>query len=322
MRDLLVDLNRYLSKYKYVIGFLVIVVILFLLVARESDKMRNSVGDSRANSTISESVSNENSVDKVSQNANITKVEDVSNYIETESDTINAFYLLCKDKKIDLAYEMLSDDCKNILYPSVEDFKNNYYNVIFKSNKDIEIIRFKNDTYRINFFEEAISTGNTKSIGTTDYVTLAGNNKLNISGFIYKQQLNTNSVEDYFSAQVLEKQVFVDYEIIRFSIQNNTKADIYINDANENGMYIEDTNGKASYVSSGEYYNVDYFVPAESKKTFTIKFEKKYERNSEDSKLYFNNIKVVNKKYYENTNGTSVERSTKYPEKTSTSINL
>ena len=39
MRNLLVDLNRYFSKYKYAIGFIVLVVILFLLVTRQYDKM-------------------------------------------------------------------------------------------------------------------------------------------------------------------------------------------------------------------------------------------------------------------------------------------
>ena len=137
MRDLLFDLNRYLGKYKYIIGFLVLAVILFLLVARQTDKMQKEVGDSRANTTISESVSNDINVNQISRNTNITKVDDVSNYIETNEDTVNAFFILCKDNKLNLAYEMLSDDCKQILYPTLDDFKNNYYNVIFKTNKNI-----------------------------------------------------------------------------------------------------------------------------------------------------------------------------------------
>ena len=321
MRNLLVDLNRYFSKYKYAIGFIVLVVILFLLVTRQYDKMGRKVGDSR-NTTISESVSNEISVNQVSNNTDITKVEDVSKYIKTEKDMINAFYMLCNDNKLDLAYEMLTDDCKQVLYPNLEDFKNNYYNVIFKTNKDIEIISFKNNTYRVNFNEEAITMGNAGSKGLTDYVTVTKDNKINISGFIRKEQINVNTTKQYFSAQITEKQVFVDYEVLSFSIKNNIKADIYINDASGSGLYITDSNGKAYYVDSGEYNDYDYYIPAETQKSLTIRFKKQYDDSTTTASINFNNIKIENQKYYEKNNNQQIEKMTSYPDKISDSINF
>ena len=321
MRDLFVDLNRYFSKYKYVIGFIVLAVILFLLVTKQYDKMSKQVGDS-SNTTISESVSNEVSVNQISQNTNITKVEDISKYVKTDEDVINAFYILCNDDKLNLAYDMLTDDCKQILYPTLEDFKNNYYNVIFKTNKDIEIISFKNNTYRVNFNEEAITMGNTNSKGLTDYVTVTKEQKLNISGFIKKEQIGVNSTKQYFSAQISEKQVFVEYEILNISIKNNIKADLYISVASESGMYITDSNDKAYYVDSGEYSDYDYFVPSESQKAFSLKFKKQYGDSTTTSSINFNNITIVNKNYYENTNNQSIEKTTNYPNKVSASIDF
>lgn len=322
MRDLLIDLNRYLSKYKYIIGLIVIAVILFLLVTRQYDKMGRKVGDSSANTTISESVSNDISVNQIPQNTNITKAEDVTKYVKNDKDLIEAFYLLCNSDKLDLAYDMLSDDCKKILYPTVEDFKNNYYNVIFKTNKDFEIISFKNNTYRVNFNEEAITMGNTNSKGLTDYVTVTDDKKINISGFIKKEQMNVSSTEQFFSVEITQKQVFVDYEVLTINVSNNIRADLYVNDASESGMYIMDTTGKAYYVDSGEYYDYDYYVPAGSKKMLTLRFKKQYGSSSKTTKFYLNNVKIVNKEYYEIINNQSTKKTTTYAEKTSAIIDF
>lgn len=319
MRDLLIDLNSYFSKYKYTIGFIIVVIILVFLVAKEHTKLQKKVGDSRAKSTISESVSNRSNVNDIANNNEIKSYEDVKKYVKNNNETIYAFYLLCKEGNTSLAYEALSDECKEILYPTLKDFEDNYYSAIFKTNKDCNIASFKNNTYKVDYTENAINTGNTKSIGITDYITIADDGKLNISGLISREKTKISSVQSYFSTTITEKQTFVDSEIYTIVIGNNVKADLYMNDSSESGLYLLDTYGKAYYVESEDYFDVDYYVPSESKKMLKLKFRKKYSDDSETSQICFNNIKVENKRYYDNT---SAEKYTMYPEKTNAIINI
>ena len=48
----------------------------------------------------------------------------------------------CNSGEINSAYELLSDDCKQILFPSIESFLNNYYNRIFLIQIKDEILSF------------------------------------------------------------------------------------------------------------------------------------------------------------------------------------
>ena len=82
---------------------------------------------------------------------------------EENTDIIDKFFKACNLKNIEEAYNMLSDACKEVKYPTLESFENTYYNTIFTTQRsfDKEAWMEKNDayTYRMAIIEDPLATG-------------------------------------------------------------------------------------------------------------------------------------------------------------------
>lgn len=91
---------------------------------------------------------------------------------ELEEKTINQFIKYCNEQKIEEAYEMISDTCKTKYFNSIDRFKEEYVNKKFNIKIcDYEIIKQKDDTYKITLIEDMIITGKTNSSKETIYIT-------------------------------------------------------------------------------------------------------------------------------------------------------
>lgn len=72
---------------------------------------------------------------------------------------IDEFLEYCRNKQIEKAYDLISDKCKKEKYNTVSNFEKNYYNKIFNQNKNIEIEKQENNTYKITFYNDMLETG-------------------------------------------------------------------------------------------------------------------------------------------------------------------
>ncbi len=72
---------------------------------------------------------------------------------------IDKFISYCNNKDFVDAYDLISEDCKNQIYPTLKDFVNNYCNKIFKTSKIYEMQNWKNKTYRIKLYDNPMETG-------------------------------------------------------------------------------------------------------------------------------------------------------------------
>ncbi len=86
---------------------------------------------------------------------------------KTNTELVNQFLQYCTDKQIEMAYELLSENCKKELYPSIKDFSNLYYNKLFNSKHDIEVkYDSKRNIYQIIFYEDILESGKIENRGT------------------------------------------------------------------------------------------------------------------------------------------------------------
>lgn len=91
---------------------------------------------------------------------NISETQNIYKENSNYTKLINDFLQYCDSEKIEQAYEMISENCKNNLYPTIEDFYNLYYKKILNQKRDVEIqYDSTNDTYKINFYEDMLETG-------------------------------------------------------------------------------------------------------------------------------------------------------------------
>lgn len=87
---------------------------------------------------------------------------ELSTYKKNEDYTklINNFLEYCKNGNIQQAYEMLSENCKKDLYPTLDNFTSKYYNKLFKKEKDVKVeYNEKNDIYVIKLYEDILESG-------------------------------------------------------------------------------------------------------------------------------------------------------------------
>ena len=329
MKDLLITINEKYQRNKAVIWFIIAVVVLFLLVTRGIDKYAKKTGGSSSTTTSGSVSSNVTTTSSIISN---TVAQSNDNYNEiseklkdvsfTKKDIINLFVQLCNSKKFDTAYEYISDDCKQVLYPTKEDFINLYGNVIFKTSKVCQITSFKNNTYKIKYTVDPIATGkeNSDDTGIVDYITVCDDGKINVSNLVSRKQLNVTSMAPYFTVYVTEKSTFVDYELYTIEVRNNTNADIYINDVENSNLYITTSNNKVISVDSNYMFDSTYFIAGGDKKELKLRFNLDYTNNNKISQLCFGNIKVVNKEYYDTLSETT--KKTTFQERTSWIVNF
>lgn len=75
---------------------------------------------------------------------------------------INSFIEYCNNGNVEEAYKLLSDECKEVLYPNVESFRKNYYSKVFNTKKLFAYQALISDysyyTYQINFTEDILAT--------------------------------------------------------------------------------------------------------------------------------------------------------------------
>lgn len=290
MRKLRLFYQKYKEKIWISIGMIALVLVLIRLannnIQKENEEtIENVTSEVRNNISYapSQSIISDSSISEENAEENINIIE---NFID-----------FCNNNQIEEAYNLLSTDCKEELFPTVEDFYNNYYKDIFTEKKSFDTELWGNSgivTYRIKILSDIMATGVVSDEFIEDYYSIIsenGNKKLNIKNFVSKVEINNKkSIED-IEFNVLNKKTYIDYKIVEVEIKNNSDKKVII-DTKENteSVYIRDMNG----VGYGWYGheiadNLLDLEPGEST-NLEIKFNKMYNTNRKDKTIHFTDI--------------------------------
>lgn len=112
---------------------------------------------------------------KIRDEINLTEEEKTEIQKQKEQDTeekeyISKFINCCNTNKIEEAYNMLSDKCKQEKYNTIEEFENKYINNVFNIYIcDYEIMK-QDDTYIVKLTQDIIATGKVNSIKEEVYL--------------------------------------------------------------------------------------------------------------------------------------------------------
>lgn len=222
---------------------------------------------------------------------------------ETYIQLIDKFVDLCNNNNIEEAYATLSTDCKEELYPSVESFKNNYYNQIFNGkNKTAVIENWVSNIYKVDYINDMLSAGTyNANENIQDYITVVDDNgetKLNINNYIGKIEINRDINYMNIRTKVTSKKVYMDYEIYTFEIQNNSENSILLGNKDDiNNLYIEDENGNKYEAYTHELTESNLIVPAGTVRNINIKYYNKYSSSRVIRKVVFSKV-ILNNDWY------------------------
>lgn len=218
------------------------------------------------------------------------------------TDVIIKFIELCNNSQVQEAYELLSRDCKEILYPNIEEFTQKYYNKIFSGKKSYTyqawISQSSRYTYRIDFTENMLITGKAASTSVVDYYTIVKEDddyKININKFIGIDDINSKESNSKIKINVKRKRIYINYEIYDIEVKNNTSSPIIVGNIQDtDNIYIEDSDGKQFF-----WYNLgeekeNLTVEGWLSKEISIKFNKEYSITSIIDTIIFTGIETNN----------------------------
>lgn len=220
--------------------------------------------------------------------------EKITNEQVSALEVIDTFVNYCNNNKINEAYSLLSEECKNEMYPRVEDFKNGYYNVIFSDKKNVSVENWTKNIYKVKYMNDALSTGIYEQENTIqDYITVVMDKekKLNINNYVGKQEIGKETEAYGIKVKLVEKDTYMDYETCTFEVTNNSNNPILLNDNNNmDCMYLEDTNGIKYTAYIHELAEAGLNIPLKTTKRVKIKYYNRYSSNKTIKKVVFSKV--------------------------------
>lgn len=212
-------------KIFWVIVFIAIIVINLPRVLNEYAKDKKEKSSSISNNTTTYG----------NKSYSVISEETVKEEVNTENtNIINSFIDFCNNGNIEKSYQILSKNCKEKLYPTINEFADKYYNKIFNNKKSYEMQAWVSNgnyyTYKVNLKEDILSTGNANSASIEDYYTIVyedGTFKLNINSYIGNVEINKFNEIDSAKIEILSKDIFMDYEIYNINVTSKMRK-IYI----------------------------------------------------------------------------------------------
>ena len=281
-----------------VFAIFIIILLLWRLLYIFTDKSLNK--NENISQTPQVDTSNLNSISLSSDKSAITGKK--ATIDQSGIETIDKFVSFCNSGNLQEAYNLLSNECKEQLYNELNVFQQTYYTPIFgKGNRSASIENWNGNIYKVDLYEDALSTGRYNVENTLqDYITIVndeqGNKKLNINGYIGRTTYDKTATEHNLEVKLLRKDAYMDYEIYTFDVKNNTeKTSILgrVSDA-ENVSYLIDKNGLKYNAYVHEIPQTLLEILGKQEKTIQIKYFSEYSSSRKLKKLVFPKIYFLN----------------------------
>lgn len=215
-----------------------------------------------------------------------------SNLYVYQSSTVQDFIDRCNKKEYERAYYLVSDECKEIEFPTIEDFKEKYVDEIFNENKTCTVQAWSNNIYLVKITEDLLATGKTTEDSyIEEYITVVGSDKLNINSYMGSRTLDVKV--DKANVEISAKKIYfyMDYAIIDINVNNQRKTPILLDSREESGnIYLKD---EYEIQYECEDYNMDLselIVEADLNKDLSLKFDLPYSKYDQIETINFSKI--------------------------------
>lgn len=230
----------------------------------------------------------------------ITEKEIDNDVSENSQAIIKNFFDYCNNSKITEAYNLLSDDCKKELYPSINEFKQKYFDIVFTNTKtyssNLWISKDNKNTYRLEIHGDILGSGKKDEMPIEEYYTVIyenGKYSLNIRGYIGKENINISKSQSGINISILSKQIYMEYEKYFIEVKNSSRTSVVLNTKQDtNSLYLEDENDVKHIAFLNEISDYDLNIQNGFTKKYNIRFNRTYKPNINIKKVVFDNVKI------------------------------
>lgn len=282
---------------KQIIKVILIIVFAFgiLQLLNQLEKIKRT---SQLNNVSSENISNNINNNKIETNSLISDKSLISggsissSKLNEDKELIDLFMYYCNNKDIDKAYELISEECKSEMFPSLEDFDKYYYGKIFNGQeKNHTVENWINDIYTVRITDDILSTGKIEFNSTKqDYITVK-DKKLNLNNYIGNTQINKKTTKHDISITVKDVNTYMNYQVYNLVVENNSKNTILL-DTNDdvNSIYILDNNDMKYYFYNNEFNENKTKIESGFTYNIQIKFMNTYNSQRKIKSLVFSKM--------------------------------
>lgn len=305
------NIIRYYNQNKKTIWIAIIAIIIIIIAIQAINKI---VKDKNSSNNPNNIVNYEDYKNNPDINVLITEAE----VKENGELIIDQFLRFCNANKIEEAYALLTDSCKQELFPTIEEFKGNYYSKNFSVKKLYSKEKYIGNTYKIKLYEDILKNGDTKN--TEDYFTIQKENgitKLNINNYIQTKEINKTSENEYLKIEVTKRKIYKEYEEYELRVTNLTYKTILL-DSKESTktMYLKGKNSVSYYALSHEVLLDNLCIRPKATQSLLIKYNKEYNSNQTINQLIFEDV-ILNYDEYK-----SKVKKSEYTDRTIFKINV
>ncbi len=307
----------YENKEKFwIVIFIIIAFIVFLQILNNFYKNRSDNPDNK--SSITQNTINNQISGKLEGTGSLVNGSGyANNNLEKHTLIIDTFIKYCNAGQVENAYDLLTEECKEEIFPSLDSFKNKYFNNVFKTYKTYSIQNWMGSTYKIKLTEDALTTGKVSSNSSylQEYITVVEKGseyKLNVNNYIGRTKINKNTTAKGLNINVETRETYMDYSIYTIKIQNTTDKTILLdNGKRTDNIYLLDENDVEEYVNTGEIIYSNLKLLSKETKKYTFKFSNGYSNTRKMRYLVFKNVIMDFDEYNATTNKNDYDNFTK-----------
>jgi len=215
------------------------------------------------------------------------------------NETVDKYFNYCNNKQYEEAYKMVSDECKEVYFPTLDDFKY-YIDIVFDENKIYYLQNFSNYNgkyiYRMRIMEDLMATGLTGKDELFFYeekIVLGkksdGSISLSLRQFIENATLEEVYEDAYVKIWVDSKDVFYEEEAYHIRVKNKTSNTIVLADSQAKNEILLQVGSENRVVDEDNLFVVIY--PEETNE-YTLNFTKFFDEDASKG-LIFNAVRVL-----------------------------
>ena len=277
-----------------------------------------------SNIDYSENVDKSNEQNVYKPTETIIKGDNVSKeQYEEDKTLVNTFLEYCNNGEVEKAYNLLSKECKQEVYTTLNIFQENYYKILFDKKRECNLQAWISTkdyiVYKVRYANNMLATGvYDESDVYQDYITLNRKNdteKISIGNFVDSIECSIITETEQLKAEVIKKTLCMTYEEYEIKIKNKTNEVILLNNLKNptNIAIVTQANVRYNAYTSKIFIN-DLIIYPESTKNITIRFKKNLSIDDMSKEIQISNI-IKNYELYK-------ENQDKYTDLTNITIEL
>lgn len=232
-------------------------------------------------------------------------------YVKPIENLVETYFNYCNNGEYEKAYKLLTKDCRNANYPTLDSFKG-YVDAIFEGKKKIYTIQCysivdNKYVYKLTILDDILATGTTDGYYTyeTKIVLIEENGeiKLSIEEYIGEENPNIIVEDDYMIVKILNKTVEYETETYTIEVTNKTDNYIVLSDNYQANEILLDFG--ESTRNPNNMMIARFFVMPNSSMTQEVSFNKFYDTKYDAKNIILGYIRVL--KEYDYVKGTTQE---------------